>query len=138
MDATKGIQTQTAECLVIAEMTTKNLVVVLNKIDLFPEKERDIRLQEVERKIRLAFRSSRFENAPMIGISACVGGEKVAAGMEDQNGSNEATMTMNVKGLVDLLHTKIQPPNRDQISKSSFHFAVDHCFPIKGQGTVSA
>jgi len=134
VDATKGIQTQTAECLVIAEMTTKNLVVVLNKIDLFPESERDQRLKDVESKIRSALRNSRLANSPMVGISACVGGEKVAAASENQ--SNCVPTTMNVKGLVDLLHTNIQPPNRDQISKSCFHFAVDHCFPIKGKGTV--
>jgi selenocysteine-specific elongation factor len=34
IDATKGVQTQTAECLVIGEITAKHLVVVLNKIDL--------------------------------------------------------------------------------------------------------
>ena len=32
IDITKGIQTQTAECLVIGEITTKKLVVVLNKV----------------------------------------------------------------------------------------------------------
>ncbi len=37
VDVNKGIQTQTAECLVIGEITTKNLIVVLNKIDLIPE-----------------------------------------------------------------------------------------------------
>jgi selenocysteine-specific elongation factor len=134
VDATKGIQTQTAECLVIAEMTTKNLVVVLNKIDLFPEGEREQRLKDVESKIRSALRNSRLSDSPMVGISACVGGEKVAAASE--NPSDCVATTMNVKGLVDLLHTNIQPPNRDQISKSCFHFAVDHCFPIKGKGTV--
>ena len=135
IDATKGIQTQTAECLVIAEMTTKNLVVVLNKVDLFQEDEREEKLVKVEKKIRAALCNSRFDDVAMIGISACVGGEKVAAGSDDPHSENPATM--NVNGLVDLLHSKIQPPNRDQISKSSFHFAIDHCFPIKGQGTVS-
>ncbi len=136
VDANKGIQTQTAECLVIAEMTTKNLVIVLNKIDLFPEGEKDQRLMQAEKKIRSALKSSRFAHAPMIGISACVGGEKVAAASEDTM-TDYTPITMNVNGLVDLLHEKIQPPNRDQISKSAFHFAIDHCFPIKGQGTVS-
>jgi len=135
VDATKGIQTQTAECLVIAEMTTKNLVVVLNKIDLFPQEERDQKLKEVESRIKAALKNSRFAEAPMVGISACVGGEKIAAVSDDPQ-SNGNAPTMNVNGLVDLLHTKIQPPNRDQISKSTFHFAIDHCFPIKGQGTV--
>ena len=32
IDVTKGIQTQTAECIVIGEITTDNLIVVLNKI----------------------------------------------------------------------------------------------------------
>lgn len=135
IDATKGIQTQTAECLVISEMTTKNLVIVLNKIDLFPENERASKLREVEKKIRLTLRNSRFANVPMVGVSACVGGEKVAA-INDNEDREEAMVTMNVDGLVELLHSKIQPPTRDQLSKENFHFAIDHCFPIKGQGTV--
>ena len=36
IDAYKGIQTQTAECLVIGEITNDNLIVVLNKLDLLP------------------------------------------------------------------------------------------------------
>ncbi len=33
IDITKGIQTQTAECLVIGEILTDSLIVVLNKVD---------------------------------------------------------------------------------------------------------
>ena len=33
IDANKGIQTQTAECIVIGEITTDNLIIVLNKVD---------------------------------------------------------------------------------------------------------
>jgi selenocysteine-specific elongation factor len=136
VDATKGIQTQTAECLVIAEMTTRNLIVVLNKIDLFSDLERSQKLIQVESKIRSALRNSRFVNSPMVGVSACVGGEKVAAMGKDVGHIANVPQTMNVNGLIDLLHEKIQPPKRDQISKDHFHFAVDHCFPIKGKGTV--
>lgn len=32
VDITKGVQTQTAECLVIAETLLDNLIVVLNKV----------------------------------------------------------------------------------------------------------
>jgi selenocysteine-specific elongation factor len=32
IDVTKGIQTQTAECIVIGEITTEKMIVVLNKI----------------------------------------------------------------------------------------------------------
>ncbi|KAL3823925.1 hypothetical protein ACHAXA_007896 [Cyclostephanos tholiformis] len=146
VDATKGMQTQTAECLVIAEMTTRNLIVVLNKIDMFPEDEREERLRLAERKMRAALRGTKFEDARMVGISACVGGEKVAAvggalGSADaEHGGMSAAKvagTHNIHGLLNLLQSQIRAPNRDaRPSPDQFHFAVDHCFPIKGQGTV--
>lgn len=34
VDITKGIQTQTAECIIIAELFVDKLIVVLNKIDM--------------------------------------------------------------------------------------------------------
>ena len=44
VDAIKGIQTQTAECIVLAEILCSNrkmpLIVVANKIDLFPPPSR--------------------------------------------------------------------------------------------------
>lgn len=33
VDINKGIQTQTAECIIVAEMFIKKLIVVLNKVD---------------------------------------------------------------------------------------------------------
>ena len=142
VDATKGMQTQTAECLVIAEMTTRNLIVVLNKIDMFPENEREERVRLAEKKIRMALRGTKFEDAKMVGISACVGGEKVAAvggglvgGGNVTNG--EVVGTNNIHGLLDLLQLQMRAPNRDaRPSPERFNFAIDHCFPIKGQGTV--
>jgi len=156
VDATKGMQTQTAECLVIAEMTTRNLIVVLNKIDMFPEEEREERVKMAERKMRMALRGTKFEDAQMVGISACVGGEKVASvaaggggaasggssgtGSGDGDNSNvfgSIAGTNNIHGLLHVLQSQIRAPNRDaQPSPDRFHFAVDHCFPIKGQGTV--
>ena len=148
VDATKGIQTQTAECLVIAEMTTKNLIVALNKIDLFSEDERLDKVRQVEARLRLALRHTRFWNAPMVGISACIGGEKMAAVVGDVvserrkggTGSDQlstSNMSTNIDGLLKLVKTHIQPPNRNTSKISQpFLFAIDHCFPIKGQGTV--
>ncbi len=109
IDANKGIQTQTAECLVIAEMTTKNLVVVLNKIDLFPPEEREERLENVKSKIRNALRKTRFRDAPMVGISACVGGEKVAAKTdENDNGHyNDANHHHNKIDVPDTMNYKV-------------------------------
>lgn len=36
VDITKGMQTQTAECLVIGEITCSKMIVVLNKLDMIP------------------------------------------------------------------------------------------------------
>jgi translation elongation factor EF-Tu-like GTPase len=137
VDATKGMQTQTAECLVIAEMTTRNLIVVLNKVDLFPEDEREERIRIAEKKMRAALRGTKFENAIMVGISACVGGEKVAAIGGLSGESSHLAGTQNIHGLLEILQSHMRAPNRDvKPSSDRFHFAVDHCFPIKGQGTV--
>ena len=47
IDVTKGMQTQTAECLVIGEITCDHLIVVLNKIDQFPEAKRQAAIEKV-------------------------------------------------------------------------------------------
>ena len=47
VDVTKGMQTQTAECLVIGEILCEKLVVVLNKIDLLKEEKRHVLVEKV-------------------------------------------------------------------------------------------
>ena len=47
VDVTKGVQTQTAECLVIGEITCPQMIVVLNKVDLIPEAKRDAHIEKV-------------------------------------------------------------------------------------------
>ena len=42
VDINKGIQTQTAECLVIGEIICDKMLVVLNKVDLVPEAKRKV------------------------------------------------------------------------------------------------
>jgi len=156
IDATKGIQTQTAECIVIAEMTAPNLIVALNKIDLFEPEERNECIEKVQKRIEAVLKQTRFKNAKMVPISAAVGGEKVAAvNNNNQNNnknnnnnkiigegtSNNTLPTDNIQGLLDIITTEIVPPNDRKLvllqkQKNKFHFSVDHCFPIKGQGTV--
>ena len=48
IDVNKGIQTQTAECLVIGEITKDRMIVVLNKVDLLPEKDRAEKLEKMK------------------------------------------------------------------------------------------
>ena len=47
VDITKGIQTQTAECLVIGEITCDKMIVVLNKIDLIEPAKRASTVERV-------------------------------------------------------------------------------------------
>lgn len=51
LDVTKGMQTQTAECLVIGEITCKKMIIVLNKTDLLPQEKRQAMIE----KARLTF-----------------------------------------------------------------------------------
>jgi selenocysteine-specific elongation factor len=50
IDITKGIQTQTAECLIIGEITCDRMLVVLNKIDLIDETQRQSTIEKVVHK----------------------------------------------------------------------------------------
>ena len=47
VDINKGIQTQTAECLVIGQITCDKMIVVLNKCDLIPEAKRTQQVEKV-------------------------------------------------------------------------------------------
>ncbi|KJP85350.1 hypothetical protein AK88_05011 [Plasmodium fragile] len=57
IDITKGIQKQTVECLVLCEVLQRDIVVVLNKIDLVPPEQRKTRVNLMKDKIELVFRS---------------------------------------------------------------------------------
>ena len=157
VDAYKGWQAQTTECLVLAELTAPHLVIALNKIDMFPPEEREERLEEAKAKVRERLRHSRKfspESVPMIGVSACAGGEKVAAVGGDHGETSVSSIqdlvkqqTINVDKLIDLLKTTMPAPRRHLVFEKemtgstgkaggNFYFAIDHCFPIKGMGTV--
>ena len=47
VDITKGMQTQTAECLVIGDITCNKMVVVLNKVDLISHEKRESTIEKV-------------------------------------------------------------------------------------------
>jgi small GTP-binding protein len=80
VDAVKGWQAQTTECLVLAELCSPHLVVALNKVDQFPIEQRDGMIEQARVKVLHRLRHTRFHSvAPVVGVSACVGGEKVAA-----------------------------------------------------------
>ena len=162
VDITKGIQTQTAECLVIGEILTDELVVVLNKIDLLPEKTREKKIEQGKANIRKALQKTRFKSSPIVAVSAIVGGdgkagvgaasasaatpgakpaakgiklaEKLAAAKIEGDGDNKITMKLD--DLVKLIKDTTKVPTRRQMDGPLF-FAVDHCFPIKAKALCS-
>ena len=81
IDITKGIQTQTAECIVIGEICSapEDVIIVLNKVDLIPADLRAEKVLKVKQQLSKIFARTIFRDAPMIEVSAKVGGEKVAA-----------------------------------------------------------
>ena len=199
VDAVKGWQAQTTECLVLAELCTSQIVIALNKIDSIPIMERETKLNQVRKQIQqVHLQRTRFANMaantiPMIGVSACVGGEKVAAIVNNNNntskpqqqemnniidhntgvivnnvtttpknsGNNEniasnggitiasamkKNETINIDLLISTLIEHIPIPQRIHIDfnntssrekhTAAFYFAIDHCFPMRGRGTV--
>jgi selenocysteine-specific elongation factor len=166
VDSVKGWQAQTTECLVLAELTSPHLVVALNKADQFEAGVvRETKLREAEEQVRVRLRPTRFANAPVIGVAACVGGEKVAATPEEQQRmqkkqvavttaaeGGEKTGTASTTAVSSNSHTKVKQEtyNMDQLVRTlceelprpnrtntgPFFFSIDHCFQIRGRGTV--
>lgn len=67
IDINKGIQTQTSECIVIAELFINKLIVVLNKVDCIDEKQLPTRIGA----LRKIFGKTKFgENVAMIPYSS--------------------------------------------------------------------
>ena len=53
IDVTKGIQTQTAECLVIGEIICTKMMVIINKVDLLEEAKRDQLVEKMMKKLKI-------------------------------------------------------------------------------------
>jgi selenocysteine-specific elongation factor len=156
VDINKGIQTQTAECIVIGEITTDSMIIVLNKVDLIPPEERRDKIEKMSRRIRKIFSLTKFQDPAIIVTSAMIGGEKVAAvsSASSSGGTTAKGKAKKEKGLVgvgeeaaplsvtslgmedllDAIRSKLVVPKRDL--HGPFHFSIDHCFAIKGHGTV--
>ncbi|XP_038668073.1 selenocysteine-specific elongation factor [Scyliorhinus canicula] len=124
VDVTKGMQTQSAECLVIGEITCPRMVVILNKIDLLPEAKKQVAIDKMMKKMQKTLENTRFNGCPIIPVAAKPGGPDAP----------ETETPQGISELVELLISQTYMPKRDP--SGTFLMAVDHCFSIKGQGTV--
>ncbi|XP_045390690.1 LOW QUALITY PROTEIN: selenocysteine-specific elongation factor [Lemur catta] len=124
IDVTKGMQTQSAECLVIGQIACQKLVVVLNKTDLLAEGKRQAAVEKMTKKMHKTLESTKFRGAPIIPVAAKPGGPEAP----------ETEAPQGIPELIELLASEIPVPARDP--SGPFLMSVDHCFSIKGQGTV--
>ncbi|XP_039730538.1 selenocysteine-specific elongation factor isoform X2 [Pteropus medius] len=124
IDVTKGMQTQSAECLVIGQIACQKLVVVLNKMDLLAEGKRQAAIDKMTKKMQKTLENTKFRGAPIIPVAAKPGGPEAP----------ETEAPQGISELIELLTSQISIPMRDP--SGPFLMSVDHCFSIKGQGTV--
>ncbi|XP_046345447.1 selenocysteine-specific elongation factor-like isoform X1 [Haliotis rufescens] len=122
VDVVKGMQTQTAECLVIGEILCHKMIVVINKMDLLPSEKRSASFEKMKKRMLKTLETTRFKDSPVIAVSACTGSK-----------DNEMT-SEGMNDLISLLVQHTYLPLRSPLG--NFIFSVDHCFAIRGQGTV--
>jgi len=122
VDCTKGIQTQTAECLVIGQIVCSSMLVVLNKTDLLPPEKSVAMLEKMTKKLKLTFQKTKFKEVEIVPVSARPGGP-------DSNSIPEG-----LDRLVSAIQRHSYVPSR--VRGGAALLSVDHCFSIKGQGTV--
>ena len=132
VDIVKGVQTQTAECLVVGEITTNNLIVVLNKIDLLPEASRDSAIEKATTRIRKVLASTKFAGANFVAVAAAPGGAGKGESSTGQFPATEkgfggevSSSSSNVAALVSHLVETVSLPVRH--AEGPFVFSVDHC-----------
>lgn len=141
VDATKGLQPQTVESLLVAELAVRHHVVVaLNKVDLLPASAREKRVRRAQSEIR-AFLSTHFvsfrgREVPVIPVSAA---PQAATDAESNRADHSepslaASLPLGIAELVEALRSHLHIPERDL--SGPFSLAIDHCFAIQGNGTI--
>lgn len=113
IDIQKGFETQTAECLILAEITKKPMLVVLNKIDLLVD---EAAVEKVKVKVQKTLEPTIFRKSKIIPVSALA--------------------SIKIDELWKALLQEAENMNIIRNTSSPFIFAFDHCFSIKGSGTV--
>lgn len=59
IDVTKGMQTQSAECLVIGQIACQKMIVVLNKIDLLPDGKQQSAIEKMTKKMQKTLENTK-------------------------------------------------------------------------------
>ncbi|CAG5129923.1 unnamed protein product [Candidula unifasciata] len=123
LDITKGMQTQTAECLVIGEITCSKMIVVLNKLDMISPDKQSSAVDKLKKRMWKTLETTKFANCPIVAVAAKPGGPEATE-----------TEAVGIQDLISAIQNNTYLPSRSE--EGPFIFSVDHCFSIRGQGTV--
>lgn len=120
IDASKGIQIQTAEHLVILEsLGIKNLIVILNKIDLVSGEQ----TEKLTKQVRITLKDTSFNQSYEIIRTST----KAEIGKKD--------LIDGIKNLVGFILEERRTSQKDSGS-TDLIYPIDHHFKIKGQGVI--
>lgn len=132
VDVTKGIQLQTAECLILGEILTSDLVIVLNKIDLLvPVETRGEQVQAAVEQLRKYLAPTPFAHSLIVPVAACVDG----GGDDNPTKVKSPLSTHNLVDLVRAIRDTSVPPQRLLVDFPLL-FSMDRWSASKGQGTM--
>ncbi|RQM31429.1 hypothetical protein B5M09_001272 [Aphanomyces astaci] len=121
IDVVKGIQMQTIESMVLAELSTPHVLVVLNKVDLLPDATRPAQIAAMTKTIRdFLSTSPTLHAAPIVPVSS-----------GDADGTRPP---LGMPALLAAMRSNLHVPARS--ADGPLVYAVDHCFPLRGKGTV--
>jgi len=59
VDVVKGMQTQTAECLLIGQLTCSRMIVILNKTDMLPSDKRQAAIDKMTKRMHKTLENTR-------------------------------------------------------------------------------
>ncbi|KAE9547581.1 hypothetical protein FO519_009206 [Halicephalobus sp. NKZ332] len=114
ISSVRGIEPQTAEHLILVSiLCPEKVIIVLSKIDLVEP----LKVELLKKKLPKLLKSLKIkEDSPIIPLDLSEEGKKES-----------------VNELIEVLRSFPVP---DRVSSGKFVMAVDHCFPIKGKGSV--
>ena len=70
IDIVKGVQTQTAECLIIGEICCDKLLIILNKLDLIEESKRQATVEKMSKRLLKTLENTKFANNQIVAVAA--------------------------------------------------------------------
>jgi len=138
IDVNKMIQVQTGECLVLGDILTETLIAVLNKcdtLDSLSQKSKEKTFKKKKKELRKVFKKTKFgKEVPIACVTANRGGQNAPGeDVEFDRDTSKTSTKSDIQELLDLLLSLVKVPQRN---RKDFLYSVDHCFTIKGKGTI--